>query len=405
MSLIERTRQIVPSAPDVERPAQLLGVGAGYGAVGALALALILIVPSMVAWLADAQSTVGAFDALSFAADGWVLAHRGSLGVPTDGVSVVAPPLLLTAAAVLLARLAATAALASLTDKTKGLWRHVALAFVGGYAATGVLLALVGWIGPARPNPFMVVPGAMVVGAIGMGWALWRDHRGGDKYASELIDAWGRRLPAVLVRALRPALVGAGVQLAIGLLLVLVAIATSWGRVSQIDSELGAGVIGTTVLTLGQLLALPNLAAYGMTWLGGASIHIGSVSLGHAAVTPGILPMVPVLGAVPEAGAGPWWAPFVPVVPVLVGGFIGWYTLRGLTVLASLRSKVQTSACAAALGGLIVLVLAYAGSMGVSGGDLGYVGPSLMAVPLLLVELAVGAVVTATVLHYWRTLR
>ena len=405
MSLLERTRQFVPTPSSSDRPLNALLVAAGYGAVGALSLVLLLVVPVTIAWLADSQSTVSWSDALTFAPDTWVLAHRGTLGVPAGDLSVTAPPLLLTGLAVLLARVAAASTLTQLTSRTRGLWPKVALSYAGGYALTGVVLALVGRIGPGKPGFIMVVPGAFVVAAIGMAWALWRDHTRGEGIASEQLTEWGNRLPAVLVRALRPALVGVWALLAVGLLLVLVAVALSWGRVSEINGELQPGIVGGTLLTGAQLTAAPNFAAYVMAWLSGASIHLGSVSVGHAAITPGILPMVPVLGAVPEAGAGPWWAPFVPILPVVIGGFVGWRTLRGLTVLASLKAKVQTAAIAGVLSGVGLLLLAYVGSMGVGGTALDHVGPSLMAVPLLIAELVIGAVLTATVLHYWRTHR
>ncbi|MDE9367122.1 DUF6350 family protein [Luteipulveratus sp. YIM 133132] len=404
MSLLERTRQIVPT-PSTDRPPRLLLAAAGYGAVGAVALALLLVLPVMAAWFADAHSTTSWSDALSIAADGWTLAHRAPLGVPDDGASVVAPPLLLTAAAVLLARLAATSVLVQLTRRTSGLWLRVALAYVAGYALTGVVLALVGWTGPARPNPLLVVPGAVVVAVLGVLWALWRDDRRGDGIASARPARWVRERPAVLVRAFRPALVGTGVLLALGLALVLLAVVTSWSRVTQINGELDAGIIGGTILTGGQLFAAPNFAAYAATWLSGASLHLGAVTVGHASVTPGILPLVPVLGALPEAGAAPWWAPLAPLAPVAVGAFVGWYTLRGLAALASWRSKVQTAVVAATLAGVGVVAVAYAGSMGVAGSRLDYVGPSVLALPLLIGELVVGALVSTTTLHLWRTRR
>lgn len=407
MSLLERTRQIVPTVKSgPTTPKQVLAVAAGYGAVGALALTLVLIVPVLLAWLADPQSTASWLEAMSFAPDAWVLAHRGSLGVSDLGISVVAPPLLLTALAVLSARMACRASLAHLPSArtATGVVRALAC-FVAGYTLTGAVLALSAWVGPARPNPLIVLPGAALVATLGAGWALWRDHAKGTGVASPLFEALEERTPLLLIRAWRPAVVGAGVLAGIGLLLVLLAIVTSYSRVSSISSELGPGSMGLIVLTLGQLLAAPNLAFFAATWLSGASLSVGPVVVGHATVTPGVLPMVPVLGALPEAGAGPWWAPFVPFIPALVGCVVGHRALANLTSLASLRAKVQTAALAATLAGLLVFALALVGSMGVSGGSLDYIGPSLLALPLLLAELVLGAVLTAAALHYWRNHR
>ncbi|BDZ59097.1 cell division protein PerM [Barrientosiimonas endolithica] len=437
MTLLERTRQIVPGPSlDPQHRWHRLLVAAGFGAVAAFALALILVVPSVAGWVTDAQSTATWSDALSFAPALWVLVHRGSVTAPGDAVAVTAPLLALTAGAVLLARSAARAALvkvdtdvrpapsattsstastastasddADSEDDARGgdAWWHLPAAFVGGYALSGVLLALLAWVGPTRPNPLYVLPGSIVVAALGMGWALLRSREDPEADAAlEVIDGLTERVPVVVRRALQPALVGAGVLLVLGALLALVAVALSWSRVSQIGGELGVGATAGVLLTLGQLLALPNVAAWSAAWLSGASVTVGPVSVGHAAISPGLLPMVPVFGAIPEAGAGPAWAPFVPLVPVAVGAVVGLLTLRRLTSLASLQVKVRTAAVAGALAGGIVLAVGYLGSMGLSEGAMSYVGPHLLAIPLLLLELVVGAVAAATALHYWRTHR
>ncbi|WP_392424075.1 DUF6350 family protein [Barrientosiimonas humi] len=416
MTLLERTRQIVPGPSlDPQHRWQRLLVAAGFGAVAAFALALILVVPSVAGWVTDAQSTATWSDALSFAPALWVLVHRGSVTAPGDAVAVTAPLLALTAGAVLLARSAARAALVRVDESApsrsgdvddRDAWWHLPAAFVGGYALSGVLLALLAWVGPTRPNPLYVIPGSVVVAALGMGWALLRSREDPEAAAAlEVIDGLTERVPLVVRRALRPALVGAGTLLVLGALLALTAVALSWSRVSQIGGELGVGGTAGVLLTLGQLLALPNVAAWSAAWLSGASVTVGPVSVGHAAISPGLLPMVPAFGAIPEAGAGPAWAPFVPLVPVAVGVLVGLLTLRRLTSLASLQVKVRTAAVAGALAGGIVLAVGYLGSMGLSEGAMSYVGPHPLALVLLPLELAVGAVASATALHYWRTRR
>lgn len=416
MTLLERTRQIVPGPSlDPQHRWQRLLVAAGFGAVAAFALALILVVPSVAGWVTDAQSTATWSDALSFAPALWVLVHRGSVTAPGDAVAVTAPLLALTAGAVLLARSAARAALVRVDESApagsgdvddRDAWWHLPAAFVGGYALSGVLLALLAWVGPTRPNPLYVLPGSVVVAALGMGWALLRSREDPEAAAAlEVIDGLTERVPAVVRRALRPALVGAGTLLVLGALLALTAVALSWSRVTQIGGELGIGATAGVLLTLGQLLALPNVAAWSAAWLSGASVTVGPVSVGHAAISPGLLPMVPAFGAIPEAGAGPAWAPFVPLVPVAVGVLVGTLTLRRLTSLASLQVKVRTAAVAGALAGGVVLAVGYLGSMGLSEGAMSYVGPHPLALVLLPLELAVGAVTSATALHYWRTHR
>lgn len=406
MSLIERTRTLPNQPVHPGHPWKLLTVAAGYGAIGALALVLLLLIPAVAGWAADPQSTVSWTAAMSFAPALWVLAHRGSVQVPTDQVSVTLPLLLLTGLAVLLARTAAASSFAHIHEEDERAWWHLPAAFVGGYAGTGVLLSLFAWLGPARPNPIFVVPGAALVSSLGMLWALLRArHREQGGIADHVLDGLEERVPRLVQRALRPALRGAIALLLLGTLVVAVMVATGFGRISEVGAELGVNGIGGAVLTLGQLAALPNAVAWSALWTTGAAVQIGPVAVGHAAVTPGVLPMIPALGALPEAGAGPAWAPFVPVLPILVGAWIGRSALEQVTALSSVKVKVATATTAAALAGLMVLLVGFVGAMGVSGGTLSYVGPSLTAIPLAVLEPAIGAALAAFVLHHWRLRR
>lgn len=409
MTLLERTRQIVPTPDlDLSRPWRRLLVAVGFGAVGALALVLALMIPAMAAWVADTQSPDSWVDALTLAPVMWALAHRGSTSVPGSEVAVTFPALGLTALAVLCAYHAAKAVLAQ--PEPNGdedtVWWHQPAAYLGGYAGTGLVVTLLAWIGPARPNPVYVLPGAALVAAIGFALAMWRaEGDGRDAELAQVRDLIHDRLPVVLQRAMRPALRGAMALLGVGLVLVLLAVALSWSRVTEISGELETGLAGGVVLALGQLLALPNLAAWAGGWLSGAAVQIGPVTVGHAAVSPGVLPMVPILGGLPEAGAGPAWASFTPLIPVAVGALVGWWSAAELTSLASLKMKVQLAAVAGGLAAAVVLLLGFLGTMGVSGGEMSYVGPSPVTVLLLPLEVALGAAGCAAVLHFVRTRR
>lgn len=408
MTLLDRTRRPVTAARPGStavgpvRDWQRAATAAGYGALGALAGALALVVPALVAWLTDPKGTTAWTDAMSMAPTFWVLAHRGSVTVPGDAVGVTLPLLLLTLGAVLLARVAARHALIRTeADTGRRSWWLLPISFVGGYSVTGAALALLAWIGPARPNPLAVLPGAVLVAAVAMVWSVLRDAEEPD--AAEVLLGWRDRLPAAMVRAFRPAMEGAAALLALGLVLVGSMLVTGWSDVVQVQRELGAGGAGSVLLILAQVAALPNAAAWGASWLSGAAVQIGPVSLGHAAVTPGILPMVPALGALPSAGVAPAWAPFVPVLVLAVGALVGWRSTARLTRLAAFTTKVSHAATAGALAAGLVLLVAFVGSMGLSGGSLAYVGPSLLAAPLLILEMSLSAVVAAVAAHYWRT--
>lgn len=405
MTLLDRTRlHSTPPGPGSTDPGGAglrAATAAGYGALGALAGTLALVVPALLAWLTDPKGTTSWTDALSSAPTFWVLAHRGSVAVPGDAVTVTLPLLALTLGALWLARIAARHALAHTESDADRTWWLTPAAFVGGYALTGAVLALLAWIGPSRPSPVTVLPGAVVVAAVAMVWATLRDSD--EPAARPVLLALQERLPATLSRALRPALEGFAVLMAVGLLLVMLLLVTGWSGVSQVHGELGAPTTGSVLLVLGQLAAVPNAAAWGAVWVSGAAVQIGPVTLGHASVTPGILPMVPALGALPQAGAAPAWAPFVPVLVLAAGGLVGWRSAARTTRLAAFSTKLVLAAVAGALAAVLVLVTAFVGSLGLSGGSLSYVGPSPLAVPLLIVEMSLSAVVAAAAVHYWRT--
>ena len=419
MSLLERTRNSVVG-PDAEPPDwRPLGVAAGYGVIGALAMALLLLVLSLVAWVVDPHSSGTWMDNLAFAASAWAVVHRGALAVQGNGIDhVVLAPLLLTLLAAYLARTAArslTAYLRGLDERNRPWWEAPA-AFVVGYAVVGVALALLAGTGPMHPRVLTVVPGAVIVGAVGVLWATWRDERVGETdddgdgtaYDGPLSDSaaalWDR-LPSTVTRAVRPAGEGILGFLALGALVVLALVALHLGRIETVNSQLDAGVVGTVVLALAQFAVLPNLALYAGSWLTGASVHLGAVTVSSGAVQQGTLPMVPVLGAVPEVGALPSWTGVAPALIVLLGAGIGWRAGARHTMLAPLKAKVSTAATAAALATVGIVVLAWLGSASVSPGALEHIGPSLMMVPLLALELVAGATATAAGVHWYRTRR
>lgn len=405
MSLLDRVRTTLPtslSSAEEPRDWRQLSIAAGYGAVGAVMLGLLLIVPVMVAWAADPQSTTSWTDALSFSGDGWALAHRGHVSVSSAGSHTVTfAPLVLTALAVVLARMAAKAMLTHLSGRGASWWEGPA-AYVLGYVVTGLFVTGLSLSGPAHPNLLTVLPGAVVVGLVGCGWALLRSDEPVADQAKAFLDG---RISLSTRRALRPATEGVVGYLGIGLLIVLILVLTHASAVGDVGGQLHPGLLGGVVLWLGQLAALPNLLLWSAGWTTGAAVHIGAVSVGATSVHGGLLPMIPVLGAVPSAGALPPGTAFAPVLPVLLGGFVGHRSLGNLTTYASLKTKAVTAAQAAGMTVAIVLVLSWLSTAGVSGGSLDYIGPSLMIVPLLVAELLLGALLTTLFLHWKRALR
>lgn len=400
MTLLDRSRSATVTRLRTGRQPDLhaLGLSAGWGVASAFAGALIVFVPVFVAWVAEARTSTDWLTTLSFSSSIWTLAHRAHLSVDGDVSRVVAAPLLLTFLAVVLSRVGAKAALSAEAEETGARWWLRPAAFVLGYVAAGVALTMLAMTGAAAPKPLSVLPGLVAVPLIGMAWALVK--HADWAVARELVVDARERLPMTWLRAIRPALEGAGLLFGAGLLVVIGLVAMHAGRMGSIDGQIGATGVGSAVLWLGQICAVPNIALYGAAWLTGGGVTLGTVTIGATSVKTGVLPMIPMLGATPQHIPG--WMAIAPIVPVLVGAFIGWRAIRNLAPLSSWRTKAEHAAAAATLSALALLAAMWAASMGVGDKALAYIGAQPLVIPLLVVELVVPAVATAYALHWWR---
>ncbi|TQJ51953.1 DUF6350 family protein [Phycicoccus sp. SLBN-51] len=370
------------------------------GAGTALASALVVVLPALVAWVASPQSTVAWTDALGVGASLWLLAGGSWLRAGTASIAFV--PLLLTAGVVAAAAWGALRSGREAVEvhrttahqwgllppplvRTLGLW-------AGGYAACAALWAAVASASSLRPQvlglvlPLVVVPAAAVVIAVGRLVARDRALAG---------PRWRRPdfLPDVVRRAVRPAAVGVGALLATGTAVVVLVVVLRFGQISHLHDELATGVVGGVVLTLAQVLCLPNLGLWALSFLAGTGFSVvEGASTTWTGSRSALMPMVPVLGALPDPGAFPGWLPALALVPVAVGALVGWRSLRSLALLSTTRTKLLVTGTAVAL---------TAGSVGVldvlAGSSLGSQRLSHMGAPAgamtvaLLVELAVGA--------------
>ncbi|MGB3762963.1 MAG: DUF6350 family protein [Ornithinimicrobium sp.] len=391
-----------------------LGSAAFAGALACGVTWLLIAVPVLVAWFADPLSTVSAWQALGSAAAVWALAHRGV--VDAAEVSVQLTPLMLTALPVLLCRYAARHVLtddeASVSPKRIGgfraAWHGVRgndlTAFVMGYGVLGLVICLASGLG-ASPTPFwLALPGLLLVPVAGITLALIREHRREENPTIARALRWiAHRIPVLARRGLKPA-GEALAALGAGSLLVLVAlIAFRVERIGTLYQALDAGPAGVIVLTLGQLLLLPNMVLWALGWIVGAGMAIGPVQIGWMQTTSADLPLIPVLGALPEPGllpAGTW---AVVLFPTLVGAWLGLRSAWSAPRLASWWTKARVAASACAWVGAAVLVLSWLARGSLTPGLLGTVGTApLLVTGALLAELLVGAIAAVTAIHMTR---
>lgn len=381
------------------------GFRAGLGAAAA-SLAAVLT-PALLAWVAAPESSVPWTSAVGIGSAGWFLGHGAPVRAGSGTITLT--PLLLTALVLGSAWWGARRAFRSVGAQRSvldlGVRRDVldtATGFAGGYGAMALVALLATLAGPAHPQPVWAVLAVLavivlaVLGAVGPvvvgGWRATAPAAA--RWVDGAVPPWARRAVGPAATAL------AGLAVAASLL-VLGMLATHAGAVLTVADQLDTGPVGAMVLVVGQLLLLPNLGLWALAWLAGPGfpVAVGStVSL--TAANPGLMPMVPVLAALPSGGPLPGWTVLAPAVPVLVGVLLGWRTgvadahwWGGRSAQeVPLRERAATAALAGVVAGLVVAVAAVLGTGGVGPGRLSTIGPPPWPFAVVLVgELLGGA--------------
>jgi Family of unknown function (DUF6350) len=410
MSLLERVRPSW-SSPTLSQPrtsAYVPGALAGLRAAG-ISFAIVTV-PLLAAWALAAHVTASWTQALRVSAAGWLLIHHvavaysgGRLGLVPLGLTLV-PALAVYRSG---RRLATEPILSQGFSSTAVNVRPIAQAVCGmafGYAAAASLVALLVGTTQTRPVLWQAPIGPGLLAALAGATGVLRGHPRGPALRAELAG-W---LPRRLRRALRPAGVGAAVLLILGFVAVAVAIATNADRVLALHRALQPGAFGGALLVVGQVGYLPDLAAWATAWFAGPGFAVGSGTLVSAAhVQLGVLPVVPVFGALPGQPLTPSWTVGLALaVPVVAGYVIGWSSARraptdDLGLGSRLLDALVAAICAALL--LAADVALSAGPIGP--GRLADVGPNaLLVTPFLALGLAVGAMPVAALVS-WRRRR
>ena len=186
---------------------------------------------------------------------------------------------------------------------------------------------------------------------------------------------WLRGFPAALGGA-QLVLLGSGVAV------LVVGLVANSARVEALTRSLEPGVAGGVLLVLVQVAVVPNAVVWSGSYALGAGFSLGNGSVVAPAATQlGVLPGVPLLGALPSAGPGGavqlWWL----TAGALAGAVAAWLALRG-----GAGSRFDQASLLGGLSGLSAAA-AFVGLAWLTGGDLGAVrlaglGPRLL--PLLV---------------------
>ncbi|MFG6446582.1 DUF6350 family protein [Microbacterium sp. P07] len=209
--------------------------------------------------------------------------------------------------------------------------------------------------------------------------------------------AWGA-LPALIVRGTAVAATG---LLGVGAAVSGVAVLLSGGEVVALFEAAHVDAVGVVVLALAQLAYLPTLIMWGLAFVAGPGFAVGAGSaVSPAGTQVGVLPGIPVLGAVPESSTP--WLLLLALLPVGVGVLTGWMLRSRLAARPSALADhdggfgvrlVLAVAVSVVTAGLAALFAALAsGSIGP--GRLAELGPQPGVVALAIgTEILVGAAI------------
>lgn len=196
--------------------------------------------------------------------------------------------------------------------------------------------AVYGWASPS-PKPLQVLNAALVplgIVVVGLMWGGYREARSlsrmvGVDTAEQIsqMSQYSRWAGSYAWAVVRAAVVAAVAFVGLGALLLALGILGGWSQVVATYQELHAGPVGDTAVTLLQLGFLPNLVIYAMAWSTGAGFAFGAgTSIGLTSSNAGSLPMLPILGGVPESLGSAGLLGLL--VPVAAGAIAGWWFLR-----------------------------------------------------------------------------
>ncbi len=196
--------------------------------------------------------------------------------------------------------------------------------------------AMYGWASP-HPQPLQALNAALVplgIVVAGLMWGGYREARSlsrmvGVDTAEQIsqMSQYSRWAGSYAWAVVRAAVVAFVALVGLGAVLLGIGILAGWSQIVATYQELHAGAVGDTAVTLLQLGFLPNLVIYAIAWSTGAGFSFGAgTSVGLTSSDVGTLPMLPILGAVPES-MGTFGLVGL-LVPLGAGAIAGWWFLR-----------------------------------------------------------------------------
>ncbi len=373
------------------------------GLLAAVATWALVVLPALLGWIAAPESSLGWFSAVSVGSALWFLGHAQSIGVGELSVSLTPIVLLLAnvyITARFLRRLVATERVTfNVAEWSRVTARSVIPGFLGGYLLIAAVAALLTLGGPVSPGVVAIV-GALIVPLAALGFVFLQPE---DETSPAFVLSWFRRGPTWLPAVWRTGWRGAGLLLLVGLAVVVARVLVSFGSIASVQSQYGVNVVAALVVVVGQVLMMGNAATWALSFVAGPGFGVAAGAvISPAAAHPGLMPLVPVLAALPDDASYPRALYAVVLVPVAVGVVIARWVDRDLEFFgnAVARCAAVVTAAAIAVAAVVALTAIGNGALGVD--RLSNIGPALLPFgAALLVEVAGGAALWVG----WRLLR
>ena len=309
------------------------------GAIEALVVMLsglaIPFIPVTVMWLSRLNDGIN-FDVYwRAAADTWLLGHGAHFGVTLDpkiahaiGLPGADARFLLALAplafGLLTFLLAARVGRRTIEAGTRFIGPISAIAAFAGLTAIIVLLSRIPAVEPTLWRAFLLPPAIFAVGLIvGARGEIGRSGGSAERF-TQWVTGWARGLPEhirhVFTVGFRAAAGSLATLAGVAAVALAVLVIVNFPRMVGLYEGLQAGAGGSFVLTLIQIMLMPNFVIWAMSWLTGAGFAIGvGSSVSPIGTALGPIPSLPMFGIIPtgDIPGGYLWV-VIPIVIALV---------------------------------------------------------------------------------------
>lgn len=390
-SILERPVQTeTPARPrrtraDVVATRPVAAVTAALWAAG-VGLLLLGVVVSL-AWAVSSRGDEGLTTPLRASGTLWLVAHHAPVSLGPATITLL-PLLLLALPLLLLARAGRWAARITSTSTVP----DVALIVLTGtatYAFVAFLVAQVSGIAEATLPQVPVIVWSTLVALVGL--------TVGAVQGAGFIRPLLARLPRLVRRGMLTAAASGSALVAMVGAVAVIAVVARWSTVTGLARGVAPGPWDMLGLFLLSLAYLPNLLVWTLAYVAGPGFAVGgAIGANPFAAGAGLLPGVPLLGAVPQDP--PAAAPLLLLIPVLAG-VVGAVVLRRRGPLG-LLDEVLVDLGAAAAVGLAAGVLSLLASGSLGSARLAQLGPDGLVVGVAVFGLvAAGSLLWSLLAH------